>query len=109
MKQSKKMRENALIRIQKKSSGAMFSVEALMMISVLILAVITLGFTSSSPSNNTKNIEIANQSEKAIMLYFNLPQTNSNPDSNIQYCGQIESFNTDSKQLSEKTKCGWAQ
>ena len=91
---------------QAKNKGLLFSIEALMTASIIILVILAYSITQSNESTNTKNIEIMNQSEKAMTLYFNENQTRSNPATTTQYCSEIETFDTTTKQLISKTKCG---
>jgi len=87
--------------------GYLFSTEALITLVVIILASSLFWYTSSLAQKETNTLQIQNQTDRAMTLYFNLPEKIAGTNTITQYCEKTIDYNSPSKALLEKKTCRW--
>jgi hypothetical protein len=85
--------------------GFMFSIEALMAVSIVIMATTMIWYSTTLVEQETNNIYLEQQSQKILTIYFNLPSQQSNPNNYLQYCGESIQYSSETKEFFEKTIC----
>ena len=85
--------------------GFMFSIEALLTVSVVILATTMLWYSGTLLQQETKNIQIQQQSEEILTIYFNLNSKQPDQSTYTQYCGKAISYASATKQFYDKNIC----
>jgi len=85
--------------------GFMFSVDALLSIAVVIAVLALFAQTTTQETNSLSLIQIQQQSDAMMTLYFD--QNGLNPDFNsiTQSCGTINYYNKLSNSLETKNIC----
>ncbi len=85
--------------------GFLFSAEALLSLSVIILALLIVQYEPTQITNNeTANI-FQNQNSQLTTLYFNLPASTNDVNSVNQYCAKIERYSVVTKTYYDTNVC----
>ena len=85
--------------------GFLFSIEALFSMAIIVLAIGIVQYNTTQTPTNEPAILLQNQNNQLTTLYFNLPQTNSDPTTTNQYCAKIIQYDTSTKIVNSKSIC----
>ena len=87
--------------------GFIFSIEAIAVLSILLVVLGMLYFSTASYVQKTGTLQIQAQSDEAAALYFNKPGQTASTDAQQQYCAKITVYVPGAKVFSDKTLCRW--
>jgi len=85
--------------------GFLFSAEALLSLSVIILALLIVQYEPTQISTNENAIIFQNQNTQLTTLYFNLPERTSDINSTNEYCAKIARYSPITKAYYDTNVC----